>query len=162
MDWCKTGKGVGQGHTFSSIQSLSTVRLFATPWTVAHQTSLSFTNTRSLPKFMSTESVMPSNYLILCRPLLLWLWIFPRIRIFLNESTLRIRWPMYWSFSFNISPSNAHPELSSFRMVWSNLPAIQGMLKTLLQHHSSKALILLHSAFFIVLLSQPYMTTGKT
>ena len=116
----------------------------------------------SLPKHMSTESVMPSNHLILCRPLLLLLSIFPSIRVFSNDSALHIRWPKYWSFSFNISPSNEHPGLISFRMVWLDLLAVQGTLKLLLQHHSSKASILLHAAFFIVQLSHPYMTTGKT
>ena len=147
---------------FSSVQSLSRVRLFATPWTTAHQASLSITNSLSLPKLMSIESVMPSNYLILCRPLLLLPLIFPSIRIFSNVSALRIRWPKYWSFSFNISLSNEHPGLISFRMDWLDLFAVQGTLKSLLQHHSSKASILLRSAFFIVQLSHPYMTTGKT
>ena len=146
----------------SSVQSLSRVRLFATPWTAAHQASLSITNSRSPPKPMSIESVMPSNYLILCRPLLLLPSIFPSIRIFSNESFLCMRWPKYWSFSFNISPSNEHPGLISFRMDWVNLLAVQGILKSLLQHHSSKASILQRSAFFIIQLSQPYMTTGKT
>ena len=147
---------------FSSVQSLSRVRLFETPWTAAHQASLSITNSWSLPKPMSIESVMPSNHLILCRPLLLLPSIFPSIRAFPSESALRIRWPNYWSFSFNISPSNEHPRLISFRMDWLDLLAVQGTLKSLLQHHSSKASILLHSAFFIVQLSHPYMTTGKT
>ena len=115
----------------------------------------------SLPKHMSTELVMPSHHLILCRPLLLLLSIFPSIRVFSNDSALHIRWPKYWSFSFNISPSNEHPGLISFRMVWLDLLAVQGTLKLLLQHHSSKASIL-HAAFFIVQLSHPYMTTGKT
>ena len=135
---------------FCSVQLLSRVRLFVTPWTAAHQASLSNTNSQSLPKLMSIESVMPSNYLILCRPLLLLLSIFPSIRVFSNESALRIRWPKYWSFGFNISPSNEHPGLISFRMDWLDLVAVQGTLKSLLQHHSSKALILRHSAFFIV------------
>ena len=134
---------------------------FATPWTAACQASLSITNCRSLPKPMSTESVMPSNHLILCLPLLL-PSIFPSIRVFSNESALYIRWPKYCSFSFNISPANEHPELISFRMDWLDLLAVQGTLKSLLQHHSSKASILLRSAFFIVQLSHPYMTTGKT
>ena len=133
----------------------------ATPWTAAHQVSLSITNSWSLPKPMSTESVMPSNHLILCHPLLLPLSIFPSIRVFSNESALRIRWPKYWSFSFNISPSNEHPGLISFRMDGLDLLAVQGTLKSLLQHHSSKASILCHSAFFTVQLSHPYMTTGK-
>ena len=145
-----------------SVQSLSHVRLFVTPWTTARQASLSITNSRSPPKPMSIESVMPSNHLILCRPLLLLPSIFPSIRAFSNESALRIRWPNYWSFSFSISPSNEHPGLISFRMDWLDLPAVWGTLKSLLQHHSSKASILWHSAFFIVQLSHSYMTTGKT
>ena len=132
------------------------------PWTAAHQASLSITNSQSLLRLMSIESVMPSNHLILCRPLLLAHSIFPSIRVFSNESVLHIRWPRYWSFSFNISPSNEHPELISFRMDWLDLLAVQGTLKSLLQHHSSKASILLCSAFFTVQLSHPYMTTGKT
>ena len=143
---------------FSSVQSLSCVWFFATPWTAAHQASLSITNSRGLPKLMSIESVMPSNHLILCCPLVLWPSIFPSIRVFSNESALRIRWPKYWSFSCNISPSNEHQGLISFRMDWLDLLAVQGIL----QHHSSKASILLHSAFFIVQHSHPYMTTGKT
>ena len=133
-----------------------------TPWTTGHQASLSVTNSRSLPKLMSIEPVMPSSHLILCRPLLLLPSIFPSIKVFSNESGLRIRWPNYWSFSFNISPSNEHPGLISFRMDWLDLFAVQEILKILLQHHSSKASILWHSAFFIVQLSHPYMTTGKT
>ena len=147
---------------FSSVQSLSRLQLFATPWTVAHQASLSITNSWSLLKLMSIESVMPSNHLILCRPLLLPLSIFPSIRIFSNESVLCMRWLKYWSFSFSISPSNEHSGLISFRMDWLDHPAVQETLKSRLQHHSSKASILQHSAFFIVQLSQPYMTTGKT
>ena len=147
---------------FSSVQSLSRVRLFATPSTAAHQASLSITNSRSLPKFMSIDSVMPSNHLILCRPLLLLHSIFPSIRVFSNESALHIRWPKYWSFSFNISPSNDHPGLISFRTDGLDLLAVQGTLKSLIQHHTSKASILRCSAFFIVQLSHPYMTTGKT
>ena len=143
---------------FSSVQSLSRVRLFVTPWTAAHQASLSITNSQSLPKPMSIESVMPSNHLILCCPLLLLPSIFPSIRIFSNESALRIQWPKYWSFSFNISPSNEHPGLILFRMDWLDLLTVQGTLKSLLQHHSSKASILWHSAFFIVQLSHPYKT----
>ena len=146
---------------FSSVQSLSHVQLFATPWSAALQVSLSITNSRSPPKPMSIESVMVCNHLILCHPLLLLLSIFPNIRVFSNESTLRIWWPKYWSFSFNISPSNEHPGLISFRMDWLDLLAIQGTLKSLLQHHSSKASILQHSAFFTVQLSYPYMTTGE-
>ena len=142
-----------------SVQSFSSVWLFATPWTAAHQASLSITTFQSPPKPMSIVSVMPSNHLVLCRPLLLLPSIFPSIRVFSNESALHIRWPKNWSFSFNISPFNEHPGLISFRMDWSDLFAVQGTLKSLLQHHSSKASILLCSAFFIV---HPYMTTGKT
>ena len=133
-----------------------------TPWTAARQASLSITNSRSLLKFMSIESVMPFNHLVLCHLLLLLPSIFPSIRVFSNESVLHIKWPKYWNFSFNISPSNEYSELISFRMDWLNLLAVQGTLKSLLQHHSSKALILWCSAFFIVQLSHPYMTTGKT
>ena len=147
---------------FSSVQSLSRVQLFATPWTAARQASLSITNSWSLPKLMSTESVMPSTHLILCRYLLLLPSIFPRIRVFSSESALHIRWPKYWSFSFSISPSNEHPGLISFRMDWLDLLAIQGNLKSLFQYHSPTASILRRSAFFIVQLSHPYMTTGKT
>ena len=138
---------------FSSVQSLSHVQLFVTPWTAAHQASLSITNSRSLLKLMSIELVMPSNHLILCRPLLLLPSIFPSIRVFSNESSLCMRWPKYWSFSFSISPSNEHPGLISFRMDWLDLLAVQGTLKSLLQHHSSKASILRRSAFFTVQLS---------
>ena len=145
----------------SSVQSLSHVPLFATPWTAACQASLSITNSRSLPKLMSIESAMPTNHLILCHPLLLLPSVFPNIRVFSNESALRIRWPKYWSFSFYVSPSNEHPGLISFRMDWLDLLAVQGTLKSLLQHHSSKASILRCSTFFIVQLSHPYMTTGK-
>ena len=123
-------------YQFSSVQLLSHVRVFATPWTATHQASLSITNCWSLPRLISIESVMPSNYLILCRPLLLLLSVFPNIRVFSNESALRIRWPKYWSFSFNISPSSEHPGLISFRMDWLVLFAVQGTLKNLLQHHS--------------------------
>ena len=147
---------------FSSGQSLSRVWLFVTPWTAARQASLSITNSRSLLKLMSIESVMPPNHLILCRPLFLLPSVFPSIRVFSNESVLCIRWPRYWSFSFSISPSNEYSGLISFRMDWLDLLAVQGTLKSLLQHHSSKASILQHSAFFIVQLSHPYMTTGKT
>ena len=146
---------------FSSVQSLSHVRLFVTPWTTARQASLSITNSRSLLKLMSKESVMPSNHLILCHPLLLLPSIFPSIRVFSNESVLHIRWPKYWSFSLSISPSNERPGLVSFRMDLLDLLAVQGTLKSLLQHHSSKASILWCSAFFIAQLSHPYMTTGK-
>ena len=138
------------------------VRLFATPWIKACQASLSITNSHSLLKPMSIASVMPSNHLILCRPLLLLPPIPPSIRVFSNESTLRIRWLKYWSFSFSISPSNEHPGLISSRMDWLDLLAVQGTLKRLLQHHSSKASILWHSAFLTVQLSHPHMTTGKT
>ena len=133
----------------------------ATPSTTALQASLSITNSRSPPKLMSIESMMPSNHLILCRPLLLLLSILPNIRVFSNESAFCIRWPRYWSFSFNISPSNEHSGLISFRMVWLDFLAVQRTLKSLLQQHSSKASVLLCSAFFIVQLSHPYMTTGK-
>ena len=148
---------------FSSVQSLSHVQLFETPWIAALQASLSITNTQSLPKPMPIELVMPSSHLIRCRPLLLLLPpIPPSIRVFSNKSTLHMRWPKYWSFSFSISPSNEHSGLISFRMDWFDLLAVQGTLKSLLQHHSSKASILQHSAFFTVQLSHPYMTTGKT
>ena len=150
---------------FSSVQSLSCVQLSVTPSTAACQASLSITNSQSLLKPMSIESVMPSNHLILCRPLLHPPSIFPSIKVFswcCDESVLHIRWPKYWSFSFNISPSSEHSRLLSFRMDWLDLCAVQGTLKSLLQHHSSKASILWCSAFFIVQLSHPYMTTGKT
>ena len=147
---------------FSSVQSLSRVRLFATPWVAARQASLSITNSRSSLRLTSIESVMPSSHLILCRPLLLLPPIPPTIKVFSSESTLRMRWPKYWSFSFTISPSKEHPGLISFRMDWLDLLAVQGTLKSLLQHHSSNASILQHSAFFTVQLSHPYMTTGKT
>ena len=146
----------------SSVQSLSHVRLFATPWIAACQASLSITTPGVYPNPMSIELVMSSNQLILCHPLLPLPSIFPRIRVFPNESALRIRWPKYWSFSFNISPSNEHPGLIFFRVDWLDLLAVQGTLKSLLQHHSSKASILWCSAFFPVQLSHPYMTTGKT
>ena len=147
---------------FSSLQSLSHVQLLATQWTAEREASLSITNTRNPPKPMSIESVMPSNYLILCRPLLLLPSIFPKIRVFSNESGLCIRWLKYWIFSFSISPSNEYSGLISFRMDWLDLLAVQGTLKSLLQYHSSKASILQCSAFFIVQLSHPYVTTGKT
>ena len=146
----------------SSVQSFSRVQLFVTPWTAARQVSLSITNSQSLLKLMSIESVMPSNHLILCCPLLLPPSIFPNIRVFSNESVLHIRWPKHWSFSFSISPSNEHPGLISFRMDCLDLLAVQGTLKSLLQYHSSKPSILWCSAFFTVQLSHPYMTTGKT
>ena len=133
-----------------------------TPWTAAHQASGSFTVSQSLLKLMPVESVMSSSHLILCRPLLLLLSVFPSIRVFSNKSALPVRWPKYWSFSFSISPSNEHSGLISFRMDWLDLLAVQGTLKSLLQHHSSRASILWHSAFFMVQLSHPYMTTGKT
>ena len=133
-----------------------------TPWTVAHQASLSFTISRSLLKLMSIESVMPSNHLTLCYSLFLLPSIFPSIRVFSSESSLHIRWPKYWSFRINISPSNEHPGLISFRMDWLDLLAVQGTLKSLLQHHTSKASILQHSVFFIVQFSHPDMTTGKS
>ena len=139
----------------SSVQWLSRVQLFATPWTAACQASLSITNSRSLLKLMSTESVMPSNCFILCHPLLLLSLIFPSIRVFSNESVLHIRWPKYWSFSFNISSSNENLGLISFRMDWLDLLAVQGTLKSLLQHHSSKASLLQRSFFFTVQLSHP-------
>ena len=147
-------------HHFSSVQLLGHVWLFATPWTAARQASLSITNSRSSSKPMSIESMMPSNHLILCGPLLL----LPRIppSIFSNESALHIRWPKYWSLNFNISPSSEHPGLISFRTDWLDFLAGQGTLKSLLQHHSSKASILWCSAFFIAQLSHPCMTTGKT
>ena len=145
----------------SSVQLFSHVQLFATPWTTTSQASLSITNSQSPPKPMSIELAMPSNHLTLCRPLLLLPSIFPSIRVFSNELALPIRWPKYWSFSFNISPSNEHPGLISFRMDWLDLLAVQGTLKSLLQHYSSKASIRC-SAFFTVQLSHPYMTTGKT
>ena len=158
---CKTSK---QFFTFlsllSSVQSLSHVQLFATPWTAKHQASLSITNSQNLLKLMSIGSVMPSNHLILCCSLLLLPLIFPSIRVFSNESVLCIRWPKYWGFS--ISPSNKYSGLISFRMDWLDLLAVQGTLKSLHQHHGSKASILLHSAFFMAQFSHPYMTTGKT
>ena len=147
---------------FSSVQSLSCVQLFVTPWAAARQASLSVTNSWSLLQLTSVESVMPSNHLILCRPLLLPPSIFPSIRVFADGSVLLIRWPKYWSFSFNISPSNEHPGLIPFRMDWLDLLAVQGTLKSVFQHHSSKASILRRSAFFIVQLSHPHTTTGKT
>ena len=144
----ETARGASAG--VSSVQSLSLVQLFVIPWTTAHQASLSITNSQSLLRLMSIDSVMPSSHLILCCPLLLPPSIFPSIRVFSNESALHIRWPKYWSFSFNISPSSEYPGLTSFRMDWLDLLAVQGTLKSLLQHHSSKASTLLSSAFFIV------------
>ena len=145
-----------------SVQSLSRVQLFATPWTAAHQPSLSITNLQSLLKLMSIELVMPSNQLILCHPLLSCLQSFPTSGSFPKESVLHIRWPKYWSFGFSISPFNEHPGLISFRMDWLDLFAVQGTLNNLLQHHSSKASVLRNSAFFMVQLSHPYVTPGKT
>ena len=147
---------------FSSVQLLSRVHLFAIPWAAARQASLSITNSRSLLKLMSIESVMPSNHLILCCPLLLLPSIFLSIRVFFSKSALCITWPKYWSFNFSLSPSNEYSELVSFRIDWFDLPAVQGTHKSLLQHRSSKASILWCSAFFTVQLSYPYMTTGKT
>ena len=147
--------------TYFSVQFLSCVRFFATPRTTAHQVFLSITNSWSLLKLKSIESVMPSN-LILWHPLLLPLLIFPSIRVFSNESVLHIRWQKYWSFSFSIRASSEYLGLISFKMDWLDLPAVQGTLKSLLQHHSSKASVLQFSAFFMVQLSHPYMTTGKT
>ena len=149
-------------HKFSSVQLLSRVRLFATPWIAARQASLSITTSRSSLRLMSIESVMPSSHLILCHPLLLLPPIPPSIKVFSNESTLRMRWLKYWSFSFSIIPSKGIPGLISFRMDWLDLLAVQGTLKSLLQHHSSKASIPWSSVFFTVQLSHPYMTTGKT
>ena len=147
-------------YQFSSIQSLSHVQFFATPWTASRQASLSISNSQSLLKLMSIELVMPSNHLIICRPLLLLPSIFPSISVFSTELVLPIRWPMYWRFS--ISPSNEYSGLLSFRIDWFDLLAVQGTLKSLLQHHSSKASIFWHSAFFTVKLSHAYITTGKT
>ena len=155
---------INMGHwkmKLSSVQSHSCVRLFATPWTTACQASLSITDSQSLLKLMSIESVMPSNLLILCHPLLL-LSTFTIIRVFSNESVLCIRWPKYWSFSFSVSLSNEYSGLISFRIDWFDLPEVQGTLKSLLQHHSSKASVLRCSAFFMVQLLHPYITTGKT
>ena len=147
--------------SFSLVQPLSRVQLFVTPWTAARQASLSITSSKSLLKFMSIKLVMPSSHFILCHPLLLPPSIFLSIKVFSNESALRIRWLQYWSFSLSISPSSEYSGLISFRMDWLDLLAGQGTLKSLLQYHSSKASILQRSAFFIVQLSHPYMTTGK-
>ena len=162
-----TGKMIGYWKRnypgqFSLVQSLSCVWLFATPWITRSQASLSITISRGSLKLSSIESVMPSSHLILCHPLFLLPPIHPSIRVFSNESALRMRWPKYWSFSFSIIPSKEHPGLISLRMDWLDLLAVQGTLKSLLQHHSSKASSLRHSAFFTVQLSHPYMTTGKT
>ena len=146
---------------FSSVQLLSCVWLFATPWTTAGKASLSINNSQSLLKLMSIKSVMPSHQLVLWRSLLLPPSIFPSIRVFSDESILHIRWLKYWNFSLSISPSNEHSRFISFSMDWLDLLAVQGTLKSFLQHHSSKASLLRHSAFFIVQLSHPYMTTGK-
>ena len=146
----------------SQFSSVTQLCLFATPWTVACQVSLSITNSQSLLKLISIELVMPSNHLILSCPLLLPPSIFPSIRVFSNESVLCLRWPKYWSFNFSISLSNEYSGLISFRIDWLDLLEVQGTLKSLLQHHSSKASILHYSAFFLVQLSHPYMTTGKT
>ena len=148
-------------YFFSSTQSLSHVWLFATPWTAAHQASLSISSAQILFKLMFVEPVMPSNHLILYCPFLLPPSIFPSIRVFSNESVLRIRWPKYWNYSFSINPSNKYSGLISFSMDWLDALAVQGILKSLLQHHSSKASIIWCSAFFIVQLSHPYMTIGK-
>ena len=167
MEYCQLGSLSGPWNPefssgpVSSVQSLSHVQLFESPWTRARQASLSINNSQSLLRLMSIESVMPSNHLILCRPLLLLPSIFPSIKVFPNESVLRIRWPKYCSFSFNTSPSNEHPGLISFRMNWLDLLAGQGTLKSLLQHLSSKASILWCSAFFTVQLSHPYIEYWK-
>ena len=154
--------GAGKTGQFSSVQSLSHVRLFAAPWIAVCQASLSITNSQMSLRLTSIKSVMPSSHLILCHPLLLLPPISPSIRVFSNKSALRMSWPKYWSFSFSIIPSKEIPGLISFRMDWLDLLAVQGTLKSLLQHHSSKASILRLSAFFTVQLSHPYMTTGKT
>ena len=159
--WDKTSQLYSYNFCISSVQSLSCIQLFATPWTAARQASLSITNSWSLPKLMSIESVMPCNNLILCHPLLLPPSIFPSIRDFSTESVLHIRWPKDWSFSFSISPSNDYSGLIYFRTEWLDILAVQGTLKSLPQHHISKASILRCSAFFIVQLSHPYMITGK-
>ena len=159
MCFCFTFWGKNSLYSiFSSVQLLSHVQLFVTPWIAACKASLSITKSQSLLKLMPIESVMPSSHLILCRPLLLLPPVPPSVRSFSNESTLCIRWPKYWSFRFSISPSNEHPGLISFRMDWLDLFAVQ---ESILQHHSSKASIFQHSAFFTVQLSDPYMTTGK-
>ena len=159
---CENKGSEKQRRKGRSDQLLSRVRLFVTPWITARQASLSITNSRSSLRFTSIESGMPSSHLILHRPLFLLPSISPSIRVFSNESTLRIRWPKYWSFSLSIIPSKEIPGLSAFRMDWLDLLAVQGTLKSLLQHHSTKASVLRHSAFFTVQHSHPYMTTGKT
>ena len=164
-EYCHQGMTIEMFMTikmFSSVQSFGCVRLFATPWTAACQASLSITNSWSLLKLTFIESVMPSNHLILCHPLLLLPSTFPSIRVFSKGSVLHIRWPKCWSFSFSISPSNEYSGLISFRIDWLDLLAAQGTLKSLLQHDSSKASILWHSAFFTIQLLHPYVTTGKT
>ena len=158
----RTGEEGGNRGWVGSVQSLSPVWLCMTPWTAAHQASLSITNSQSLLKLMSIEPVIPFNHLILCRPLLLLPSVFPSIRVFSDESVLRIRWPKYWSFSFRISPSNEYSGLIWLWMDWLDLLAVQGTLTSLFQHHSSNTSILQRSAFFVVQLSHPYMTTGKT
>ena len=160
--WFLSDRCPSIAYVSQSVQLLSHARFFVTPWIAAHQASLSITNSWSLLKHMSIKSVMPSSHLILCRPLLLLPPTPPSIRVFSNESALCMRWPKYWSFSFSISPSNGHPGLICFRMDWLGLLAVQGTLKSHLQHHSSKVSILRCSAFFIVQLSHPYMTIGKT
>ena len=159
---CHYLKIIWYSISVSSVQLLSCIWLFLTPWTAACQASLSLTKSRSLLKLMSIESVMPSNHLILCRPLLLLPSTFPSLRVFSNESVLHIRWPKFWNFSLSLSLSNEHPGLISFRMDWLDLLTVQGTLKCVLQHHSSKASILQCSAFFIVQISHSYMNTGKT
>ena len=149
-------------NVVSSVQSLSHVQLFVTPWTAACQATLSFTNSWSLLKLISFETMVPSNHLILCHPLLFLPSVFPSIKVFSNKSALCIRWPKYWSFSFSISPSNEYSGLISLRIDWLDLLVVQGTLKSLLQHHSSKASIIQYSAFFMVQLSYSYLTTGKT
>ena len=144
------------------VQSPSHVQLFATPWTATHQASLSLTISQSLPKFMSIELVVPSIHLIGCCPLLLLLSIFPNIRVFSSESAVCIRWPKYWNFSFSITPSNEYSRLISFRIDWFDLLGVQGTLKSLFQHHRAKASVLWLSAFFMIQLLHPYLTTGKT
>ena len=161
-DWQWDGDETFLDSQFSSVQSLSHVQFFVTPWTAASQPSLSITNSQNLLKLTSIESVMPSNHLILCRSLFLLPSIFPSIRVFSNQSVIHIRWPKYWSFTFSINPSNKYSGLISFRMDWLDLLAVQWTLKSLRHHHSSKASILRCSAFFTVQLSHPYMTTGKT
>ena len=159
--WMRMQQYLMKNH-FSSVKLLSHVRLSVTPWTAAHQASLYITNSQSLFKVRSIESMLPSNHLILCCPLLLPSSIFPSIRVFSNESVFHIRWPKYWSFSFSISPSNEYSRMIPFRIDWLDLLAVQGTLKSHLQQHSSKASILQHSAFFTVQFSHTYMTTGKT